>query len=164
MIATVSIFGQNRYWPYSKTREGARGIVIRDGMLLTVHEQRTGWILLPGGGIEPGESPAECVRREIREETGFLVEAGEEFLTLSEYYGEVRYVSHYFACTVTGEAAQSLTPAEAARGLVPRFLPVREAYDVFSRHADYDGIDEERRGSYLREFTAIEAWFAHIRA
>ncbi|MFJ6719620.1 NUDIX hydrolase [Streptomyces sp. NPDC091259] len=27
--------------------------------------------LPPGGGIDPGESPEECVRRELREETGW---------------------------------------------------------------------------------------------
>ncbi|MEE8473479.1 MAG: NUDIX hydrolase, partial [Dehalococcoidia bacterium] len=27
---------------------------------------------LPAGGMEPAESPEDCVRREMREETGFL--------------------------------------------------------------------------------------------
>ncbi len=29
---------------------------------------------LPGGGVEPGESPWDCVRREVEEETGLKVE------------------------------------------------------------------------------------------
>ncbi len=157
-MKSVSIFGKNRYWPHTRTCEGARGIVVRNGLLLLSYEQNTGWLVLPGGGIEPGESPADCARREIREETGFLVEPEDEFLTLSEYYGEVRYVSHYFVCSVTGEAEPALTPEEAARGLVPRWLPVREADDAFSRHADFEGVWEEKRGAYLREFTALGVW------
>lgn len=32
---------------------------------------------LPGGHVECGETPVEAVVREVREETGFIVEAGE---------------------------------------------------------------------------------------
>lgn len=32
---------------------------------------------LPGGRVEAGESPIEALLREVREETGFVVEAGE---------------------------------------------------------------------------------------
>ena len=29
---------------------------------------------VPGGGMEPGESPIEALEREVREETGFMIE------------------------------------------------------------------------------------------
>jgi 8-oxo-dGTP pyrophosphatase MutT (NUDIX family) len=49
--------------------------VIRDeaGRLLLVRHFEGRW-LLPGGGIEPGETPAETVCRECWEETSVLVE------------------------------------------------------------------------------------------
>lgn len=31
----------------------------------------TGWWTLPGGGLDFGEDPVDCVLRELREETGF---------------------------------------------------------------------------------------------
>lgn len=54
-----------------------RTIVLRDGVIL-LHPPRGGgpaWAL-PGGGLEPGESLAECAAREVFEETGIRVQVG----------------------------------------------------------------------------------------
>lgn len=46
--------------------------VIRDGRVLMVRHRHDGldYWTLPGGGLEPGESPENGARREVREETG----------------------------------------------------------------------------------------------
>ena len=51
-------------------------IMIKDNKLLVVKTRRHGeeYYLLPGGGIEHGETIEEALKREVLEETGFIVE------------------------------------------------------------------------------------------
>ena len=154
-VKTVEILGDNRNPEFDVIRDGCRGIVIRDGKLLLSRETVTDWWILPGGGLEPGETLAACCEREIEEETGFLVKADRRVLTLYEYYGDTRYGSHYFLCTLTGEGEQRLTEAEAERGLIPAWLPIEEAAAIFSEHRCFASVDEEKRGTYQREYTAL---------
>ena len=151
----IDILGANRFQTYTKTRIGCRGIVIQDGKLLVSREEISDYWVLPGGGIEPNESLAECCVREIMEETGYLVEPVEEFLVMNEYYEECRYVSHFFICKVVGWGEQKLTVAEKMRGLIPKWVDVRFFADVVSKHQEYADTNEEKRGAYLREYTAI---------
>lgn len=56
---------------------GVSGLIVRDGKVLLIRRGkdpfRDHWSL-PGGGVEPGETLREAVRREVREETGLDVE------------------------------------------------------------------------------------------
>ena len=154
----IDILGANRFETVSKTRVGCRGIVLQDGKLLVSREEISDYWMLPGGGLEKGETLPECCAREILEETGYLVEPMEEFLILNEYYEEYRYVSHFFICRVIGEGEQRLTAAERMRGLVPRWVDVQAFVDIVARHQEYAAANEEKRGAYLREYTAITAY------
>ena len=60
-------------------------VVVRgDRLLLVRHRkgERTYW-LLPGGGLDYGETIEDCARREVLEETGLSIEV-KKFLFLSE--------------------------------------------------------------------------------
>lgn len=151
----IEILGANRFETFTKTRTGCRAVILREGKILLSHETGTGWWLVPGGGLEPGETPEECCIREVEEETGVLVKPLRPFLTLYEYYEEYRYISHYFICEITGRGQMHLTENEAARGLEPAWLPLSEAVELFSKHQSYADTNEEKRGSYQREYTAL---------
>ena len=151
----IEILGANRFETFTKTRTGCRAVILREGKILLSHETGTGWWLVPGGGLEQGETPEECCIREVEEETGLLVKPLRQFLTLYEYYEEYRYISHYFICEITGQGQMHLTENEAARGLEPAWLPLSEAIELFSKHQSYADTNEEKRGSYQREYTAL---------
>ena len=51
--------------------------VIRDGALLTVRKRGTARFMLPGGKLEPGETPVECAVREAAEEIGLTLAVGD---------------------------------------------------------------------------------------
>ena len=52
------------------------GVMVDDGAILIIKQKTLGreWFL-PGGTLEEGETLAECVEREVFEETGFTVKA-----------------------------------------------------------------------------------------
>lgn len=56
-----------------RDRPGAYGVLLRDGQVLLAAQN--GDLLLPGGGIDPGETPARALHREVYEETGWRIAA-----------------------------------------------------------------------------------------
>lgn len=70
-------------------------ICAHGGHILFVRKDRSKWAL-PGGKIEPGESPAAAAIRELHEETG--LEASEPLYILEFEAGNVRH--HVFEVSV----------------------------------------------------------------
>ena len=83
-------------------------------------DYKDGWEF-PGGKLEPGETPQQCIEREIREELATEVRA-ERILGVVEYdYPTFHLTMHCILCTiVSGEL--KLLEHEAARWLTKETL------------------------------------------
>lgn len=151
----IEIFGEERDERYTKLREGCRGIIIRGGKILLSYEKNIDQYLIPGGGIEEGETLKECCEREISEEAGIKADAHTHYLTLEEYYHEYYFKSHYFVCGYVGESERKLTETEIANGLEPVWVDFGEAINIFSKFEDYIEMNEMKYGAYYREHLAL---------
>ena len=157
-MITKAIFGENRIIPHSKERACARGIVVSDGKILLSYVPKSDFYMTPGGGLEKGETLFECCIREIAEETGYIVEPqAEPYFLLNEFYHEYKFVNNFFICRLSGMKTDvHLTELEKEQNLILKWLPLDKAFDIFSHYDDYCETNEDKRGSYLRDYTALK--------
>jgi len=113
-----------------------RAAVISENKILLVKERGDGWTL-PGGWVDPGETPSEAAVRETKEESGYDVDA----VRLMAIYDRDRQghppcpfhvYKVIFLCTLVGGAAKTSLETEAARFFGEEQLPVLSESRVLS--------------------------------
>jgi 8-oxo-dGTP diphosphatase len=122
--------------PY-RDRMGAYGIIAGARGLLVVDQE--GELQLPGGGIDPGESPLQALHREVAEETGWRIAAPrrigafQRFAWLPDYGFWARKVQLIFLARAVRRLPVALEP-----GHTPLWLPATHA----ARRLDIEGDRE----------------------
>ncbi|WP_069298562.1 NUDIX hydrolase [Neptunicoccus sediminis] len=119
-------------------RAGAYGI-IADGsdLMLTLQNAEFPEIQLPGGGIDPGETPLQALHREVYEETGFHITnprrigAYQRYTYMPEYRIWARKVCHIYTCTAALRIGPPTEPEHEVLWMSPR-----EAIDMLSNSGD----------------------------
>ena len=74
------------------------------------------WWEFPGGKMEPGESPQDALKREIREELSTEINVNEYLCTVEYDYPKFHLTMHCYLCSLLTDALH-LNEHEAARWL-----------------------------------------------
>jgi ADP-ribose pyrophosphatase YjhB (NUDIX family) len=113
---------------YATPKVGVRGAAFRDDRILMVRERHDGRWSLPGGWADINQSAAECIEREIFEESGFTARA----IKLAAAWDRRRHTTQpypfhvynlFFLCELTGGAASPSLETTAVEFFAEDALP-----------------------------------------
>ncbi len=102
---------------------------------------------IPAGGIEPGEDAAAAVRREMREETGYLPRKVER---LGGFYAAPGYCTEYLHLYLATDLVPSALVAEDTEGIKLVRVPVSQAAGLIDSGGICDGKSIAGLLTYLR--------------
>ena len=114
-------------------------IVVRDGRIFATQRgygDWKDWWEFPGGKVEPGESPEDALKREIREELATEIEMDELFTTVEYDYTKFHLTMHCYLCTIVNGELSLLEHEDA------RWLAIDELDSVKWLPADKDVIEK----------------------
>lgn len=133
-----------------RRRYGARAVLVNaEGMIGVVRATKRWYIQLPGGEVEPWETLAEALRREVREEVGYEITDYELLGQAAEKrFGQpVHSDNHTFVYLARAGAnvGPELTAEEAAEGFEPTWLDLDEALNIL-RSSEVELSDSDHQG------------------
>jgi 8-oxo-dGTP diphosphatase len=109
-----------------ESRDSAFAIILHSRYILLVKARdKSNW-QLPGGRLEPGETPAQAVIREVKEETGLRARVGR--LT-GRYLREDGSVVRVYAVRARGKLAGAREEI-----VEQRWVRIREAKEMVGQH------------------------------
>jgi 8-oxo-dGTP diphosphatase len=96
-------------------------IIVKDGRLFATQRgygDYKDWWEFPGGKIEPGETPEQALKREIKEELDTEINVGDHLITVEYDYPKFHMTMGCYLCSVVS-GKLTLLEHEAARWLGP---------------------------------------------
>lgn len=96
-------------------------IIVKDGRLFATQRgygDYKDWWEFPGGKIEPGETPEQALKREIKEELDTEINVGDHLITVEYDYPKFHMTMGCYLCSVVS-GKLTLLEHEAAKWLGP---------------------------------------------
>lgn len=111
--------------PHPRVRVAA--IVVRHDALLLVQHEKAGrrYWLLPGGGVDSGETLVEALSREVKEETGLDIRVGQLAL-VNDTIAPDRHRHIVNLCFTAELVGGELRPGRDHRLIEARFVPLEK--------------------------------------
>ena len=123
-----------------RRRPGVYAILPRDGQLLLTYQGDPHYELqLPGGGVDPGESPIHALHREVMEETGWTIGAVKRIAAFRKF----TYMPEYDLwadkiCTIyVARPSRQIGPPTEADHLPLWYYPEHAVEDLFNEGDSY---------------------------
>jgi len=140
---------------YATPKVDVRGAAFREGHVLLVRETSDGRWTLPGGWADVNQTPAECVVREVREESGFESRAV-KLAAVHDYRtrNPPRHVDSiyklFFICELTGGSPRASDETSEVAFFSRHELPplslgrtTPEQIELMFRHAEHPELPAE---------------------
>ena len=149
----VDLFRQDA--GYATPKVDVRGAAFQDGSLLLVREISDGRWTLPGGWADVNQTPAECVVRELNEESGFesrvtKLAAVHDYRSRNAPHHIDSIYKLFFICELTGESPRTSDETSDVAFFRRNDLPPLSLgrttpgqIELMFRHADEPGLPTE---------------------
>ena len=118
-------------------RPSVRGIILKDGKIALVHSLKYDYYKFPGGGCKKDENHIETLVREVKEETGLVVNPN----TIEEFGMVHRIQKGDFGDTFVQDNFYYMCQVEDEENFTLEFITIDEAIAVNKNH--HHGEKEE---------------------
>lgn len=146
-------------------RKSARGVLLNEKNEVSLQfVSKRGYYKLPGGGVHPGESEEDALRREMLEEVGCHITIEKPLGIIIEYRNQLNllHISYGYICRVDGELGEpSYEQGEIDDGFKPVWVSLDEAMSLRDPNAsdiNYEGkFIVQRENIFLNETQKVMA-------
>ena len=163
-MKTIKIFDAKNYPPDLPVfqRSAVRAVIVKENKILLVRSEKEGFYKFPGGGMEEGESFADTLIRETREEVGYPIvpssikELGlieEKRLSIVDENQIFHQLSYYFTADVLDERFdQSLDNYEKELVFTPEWVDIETAIRINSEFDEKYDVSFVRRDTFVLKY------------
>lgn len=128
----LNLYGEKIQIPVSDLifRPSSYGLIINNGKIALMKTSSTGRYQFPGGGVDLGESMEEALRREVKEETGLVIDTAKliDCNDLFFEYTPEKYCFHsiqfFYLCSVESTELVADDKVNDNEAVMPRWIPI----------------------------------------